>query len=619
MLLTIASWVMILIIITSLGTIISYLIEKMLEYEIKKISSILMIGVVLAAVYAEFFSLFYKVGVIAVILLVCLCALGLLFCRSYTAEWFGRIKTSYRRHKIHFLCMILIFICVLILGSFDSSKYPGGYDTENYHAPAIRWTEEYGVVKGLGNLHSRFAYNSSFLCLQALFSFTYIFGQSMHSMNGFLWVFMAAYTIFGLCLFHDRRFQLSDFLRIIFLNILFAEINGISSPNTDFMPLCLAAYIFIEWTDQTELGQVDSVPYALLSILGLFAASTKLSAGVLFVFAIKPFFDYLKKKQFRSIILFSFIGVFAITPFLARNLIISGYLLYPVHQTDFLSDIFKFDWTMPKSVTVSDNVMIKAFARGWGSNYGYDDIDRSFFQWFSIWIEKSSSYYVVYGIINLILSIILLPFTIFKMFRNRCFRNSDMILLMSAVCFLFLLFSAPAVRFGKWYFWSLPIIVIYHLFVPDCGRSQDNSELYRTYNSMLVTGFFIIALLSVWISNCCKANLSELLVRPINYSKAGETSPYEVMNDTKIFYYFREGKTFSLNSYFGFPGTECYKTLKRIEMRGENLSDGFKPKDEYRNIAYDFQGRILSADNILSLKINGVYDIDFMINYRDPY
>lgn len=39
-----------------------------------------------------------------------------------------------------------------------------------YHAQAVRWYEEYGVVKGLGNLQWHFAYNSSYFAFAALFS-----------------------------------------------------------------------------------------------------------------------------------------------------------------------------------------------------------------------------------------------------------------------------------------------------------------------------------------------------------------------------------------------------------------------------------------------------------------
>ena len=54
-------------------------------------------------------------------------------------------------------------------------------DTELYHGQAVRWMEEYSAVKGLGNIFRRSAYNSSFLCLQALFSFKFVFGQSIRN------------------------------------------------------------------------------------------------------------------------------------------------------------------------------------------------------------------------------------------------------------------------------------------------------------------------------------------------------------------------------------------------------------------------------------------------------
>ena len=45
-------------------------------------------------------------------------------------------------------------------------------DTGIYHAQAIRWYEEYGLVKGLGNLQQHFAYNSAYLAYAACLLYT---------------------------------------------------------------------------------------------------------------------------------------------------------------------------------------------------------------------------------------------------------------------------------------------------------------------------------------------------------------------------------------------------------------------------------------------------------------
>jgi len=38
----------------------------------------------------------------------------------------------------------------------------------------------------LANIQSRAAYNSSVFCLSALYSMKYVFGQSMHAVQGFM-------------------------------------------------------------------------------------------------------------------------------------------------------------------------------------------------------------------------------------------------------------------------------------------------------------------------------------------------------------------------------------------------------------------------------------------------
>ena len=44
------------------------------------------------------------------------------------------------------------------------------HDTGLYHAQNIKWIQEYAVVPGLGNVHGRFAFNSMFFPVSALFS-----------------------------------------------------------------------------------------------------------------------------------------------------------------------------------------------------------------------------------------------------------------------------------------------------------------------------------------------------------------------------------------------------------------------------------------------------------------
>ena len=46
---------------------------------------------------------------------------------------------------------------LFLIWIYFTSKGIMHYDSDLYHAQSIRWIEEYGVVKGLGNLQVRFA------------------------------------------------------------------------------------------------------------------------------------------------------------------------------------------------------------------------------------------------------------------------------------------------------------------------------------------------------------------------------------------------------------------------------------------------------------------------------
>ena len=80
----------------------------------------------------------------------------------------------------------LVLAISIILWCFCTSRGYMHYDSDLYHAQSIRWIEEYGIVKGLGNIHVRFAYNSSFFALSALYSMKFLCGRSLHTVNGLI-------------------------------------------------------------------------------------------------------------------------------------------------------------------------------------------------------------------------------------------------------------------------------------------------------------------------------------------------------------------------------------------------------------------------------------------------
>ncbi len=615
MLFTAFSWIIIAIIFSGIGFACNKLIKNILGYEVRNLHGIVMLGMVFSTVYAETFSIIHKLGCMAFIILSIIVFLSLLYSGGEIYDFLCDVKRRMSADRIKTLSLFLIFVVFLTFASFVASRAPIGFDTSNYHAPDIRWLEEYGAVKGAGNIASRLAYNSSFHCLQALFSFAWIGGMSYHSMNGFIWLFMAMYAVCSLFFVTDRHFGVSDILRVLFLWILFGCISWgmnepLSAPITDFLPVCLIQYIFIEWCSLNELGEIDEVPYGLLSILGVFATSVKLSAVVLVFLAGRPLIGLIRKRRYDTLTCFICMAFMVIVPFLARNIILSGYLLYPIAKLD----LFDFDWEISKSVVVTDSASIKLYARNEGA-YQYSNLRKSFFEWFVEWQKIHYAWHAMYVMCDLILAPLIIVIRLYMYIKKRHVYYDHIIYIDAALGFLVWLFSAPLLRFGIGWIYILPVIFIYCIVdMMDTDKAFD--EKYENLWSKLKNyRSFIVMLIVVFLM--CFVNMQRMLlwedfdarIIPKDYDHTVDDERTYEISGYKFYYSssLKDPEEGLLIGYDGFPGALKLEMIKRIELRGNSLADGFRVKKEYKNIPCDSHGRELNAEEIAILDLERYY------------
>ena len=103
--------------------------------------------------------------------------------RAYFGQLCGKWRNIFSKGAAW---LLLASVLLFLLYAYGTSRGILHYDTALYHAQSIRWIEEYGIVKGLGNLHCRLAYNSASFALSALYSMAFLGGQSYHCAAGFL-------------------------------------------------------------------------------------------------------------------------------------------------------------------------------------------------------------------------------------------------------------------------------------------------------------------------------------------------------------------------------------------------------------------------------------------------
>jgi hypothetical protein len=113
-----------------------------------------------------FVSLFVPVNLSSLIVFCIIGTIGFpFFYREYRQVTAQCNKTE---KKIYKYVLFLFFVFMICISAY--TRWPGwAYDTDLYHAQIVRWHNEYGTPPGLGNLHARLAFNSSWLSLAALF------------------------------------------------------------------------------------------------------------------------------------------------------------------------------------------------------------------------------------------------------------------------------------------------------------------------------------------------------------------------------------------------------------------------------------------------------------------
>ena len=331
------------------------ILKRIDGYGRKELDEIVIFGVCLLTVYARFFSLFCKVSGKATVLLT---VLNIILIGVFRKDILQMISTWKTNAAVKYVILVTILLTIAYLNyACAPIKY---YDTDLYHAQSIRWIEQFGIVPGLGNLHSRFAYNNSVFCLQALFSLRFLLGYSLHSINGFLGLAFMIYALCSLKALRTHKFHVSDFFRVGLIFYIVSQMDYLSSPGSDCFTICMIFYILIKWIALLEKGITQPTAYIPLCLMSVFAVSIKLTSTMLVMLALIPAFRLIRKRRWKEIAIYIGFGLVLIIPFLIRNVIISGYLIYPFPKLD----VFCFDWKIPQFTALLEKNEIKAWGMG---------------------------------------------------------------------------------------------------------------------------------------------------------------------------------------------------------------------------------------------------------------
>lgn len=552
----ILSWIYIFLIVTPIGIAALNLVKK----KDFSLSGYLIAGIIVITVYVEFLSVFMKIGPCAHLLLLSAAVVSGYIMRN-------NIQQLLRRY-CPVICSWegLFYGGFVLLIAFFTSRGEFHTDTNIYHAAAIRIYEEYGLVKGIGNLQLHYAYNSSYLAFAAIFSLKWLFGHALHSTTGFLETFMCLYAFHGIRNFKEHENHITDLMRIGILLYTLINVTRSMSPATDYATMYFALFIITAWCENLFESDSDITVYAFLSVAAVFAVTLKFSSCLLVFLAIYPAYCFIREKRWKEIIAYIACGCIIICPFLVRNYYISGWLLYPFEGID----IFRAVWKIPKEYLQHDANQIKVWGR---CLYDVDKIDMPLKQWLPIWWEHQFRYEQMFLGAVVIASVLQLVMLFDKIIKKQKFRLEFIVLHIAiwgniAVWF----FVAPFIRYG------LAFLIAVIMITMGEYLSEKKRGFYSIVTGCLAFCIFV-AVSPYWDQYVTDAGVfvkqrlrDPYYIRQKDYDE-GSMDSLEIKGNVV---YFSTGE--EINSYHVFPGT-CYKPmLERSTLIGDRIEDGFCAK-----------------------------------------
>lgn len=556
-------------------------VTRGMPYRVKHIDSYLICGLAGAAIYAQAVSLIGPVGLAANLFL---CAADLIIiwvCRRTLGDMLREAWCNIRENRLGERGRMFIILFLFLLFAYGASRGIIHYDTSLYHAQSIRWIEEYGVVKGLGNLHCRLAYNSSSFALSALYSMAFMGGQSYHCAAGWLAFLLAKVCMEIGASLRCGRLRTSDFARVMGIYYLVIIYDEMVSPASDYFMVLFAFYIIIRWLELSEDKVEEIFPYAMLCVLGVFLMTVKLSAALILLLVIYPAYQLLRQKRWREIAAYLVLGIMTALPYFIRNVLLSGWLVYPFTQID----LFDVVWKIPKGVADYDAKEIQVWGRG------YTDVNRydiSMKEWIGEWFRSLAGSDKLFVIAAVAAVCILLVYGIGML--CRLWKGQGNILLAQitvAGSFIFWLCTSPLMRYGCVYVYLVPAVILGGMYDGLlCVLEQEADQTkkrqmeksgrtaHRTKIGLETLKWIGIAAVSLLLLYKCVALGGEITASFVNdywiaqkdYENY-ETQAYRI--EGVDFYYPVEGDQVGYESFPSAP------TKVELKFLGENMEAGF--------------------------------------------
>jgi hypothetical protein len=475
------------------------------------------------------------------------------------AKWRSKYFTNKSERLILFLVLATIGIYFIMP--------PINMDSVGYHYHTVYWYENYKIIPGLGNVHGRLAFNAVTFILSAPYAFSHIAGQSLYPFNA---VLISVFYLWLLQQMIERKNYWSSIIYLVAgILLLRPMIPNIASPSSEPLVIITVSVVFLRLIELIRHNkQADPAFLTLPVLISFFALTAKLtSLPLLLVPAVwVVFFMRRQKKSFY--IKIAVVVILVIVPWMARNVLLSGYLFYPLFQVD----LFNVDWKVPRDVAIYDYGLGTLGCKGndiavWNLN--------TISEWFPYWIERYLTQRKIIDFATIILSVLASVSWIFLLYKKKLDKRLFLLWLCAFAAVVLWFIQSPEFRFAAGFL--IAIFCLPLLNVTD--RLALKPFLFRVISVVvLFFAFSYFSVRAVFLHPRFHTNgIEKLWLMPLKdklyYTPFDmRTARYENLGHGVKLYY--EDSAHNCIHIYDQP---CILwDYGKIELRGNKITDGFK-------------------------------------------
>lgn len=423
-------------------------------------------GLVVIMILGGYLSLFMPMG-LGINMLISVLSLGyLILNRAKLAAQFSYKGPFTLLNISKYVVMAAVLVTVLIKASGPITTP----DSAGYHLPFIKWIEHYKAVKGIANVHSRFGFNYQYHILCAIYGMSFMGIPTIHALNGYLMVALVGYMITGMSIFKTGTLSKYDAACLIAVLFVFNMSNASSSFSPDFPTTAMIMFAILLFLQRADKGagsgfDTDAI---MIFIITIGATLFKISSLPIVLLNLYYAWPAIRRQQWKFIAVLFAAGILAAVPYMVRNYIISGYLVYPLYAID----IFNVPWKLPYDKVVYEKEMVKLYALGlqYGQHLTFSETISSWWQY----LKASNRVYVyIMGLLGVcVVTNIFWILCLVAKGKIKEHANYIGIFALLYLCLIYWWLNAPDPRFGNGYIISFMAITISISFYTIIKRLQ---------------------------------------------------------------------------------------------------------------------------------------------------